>query len=243
MPILYQPPLANPAPIGLYAAATIKEYPAPARLFDGVTVESRNCGPRWSMPIDCDAPVADPPPQGEQPRAEPMGFTGFVVGADDDCSLLVPEDEAQERAGQLLRLHESVLAEEETAPVLLDKAGAPQDVTGLVAAVGAIETAVAGSGFTGVLHADIHLLAPLQAAHLITRTGTQLLSPAGHRWAFGAGYGALGETIVATGPAVVHRAGVDFRHGENHQTNERLTVAFREVVVTWECWTTAVTVA
>lgn len=242
MPILHKPELANPSKLGLFTAARIIERPDPNRLFDGITVESWNCGAGWVLPIECEAEIPDPPPQGAEDRTPPLGFEGWVVGADDDCSLMVPEAEAQQRAAQLLRLREWPSTEAKVAEVLLDMADTPTEVDGLVAAVGALEEEVAGFGFPGVLHAAPHLLAALQSAQLITRSGTQLLSPSGHRWAFGAGYGELGETIVATGPVDVHRGAVDYRHGPEHQTNERLTTAFREVVVTWECFTTAVTI-
>ncbi|WP_280498549.1 hypothetical protein [Nocardia cyriacigeorgica] len=241
MTVIYRPPLANPAPGGLYGASTVLDYD-PSRLSHGVTVESRNCGTTWVWPIACDVPAPDPSPKGAGERTPLLNFTGDVIGADDNCGAVVPEQEAAERAQQLLRLQEPVRVEQQLAPKLLAAAGTPTTVAGLVAAVGALEETVAPAGFPGVLHAAPHLAAALESADLLRRQGTQLLSPLGHRWAFGAGYAALGETIVATGPTVVHRGPVVMTHGPDYPHNDRLSVAEREVLVTWECWADAVTI-
>ena len=239
---VYRPPLANPAPGGLYTAATVLNPNDPSRLADGVTVESWNCGTSWVWPINCETAPPDPSPKGAGNRSENLEFEGDVVGADDDCSALVPELEAMQRAEQLLRLQESVRVEQQLVDKLLTMADTPVTVAGLVAAVGALEETIAPYNFPGVLHAAPHLAAALASAQLITRTGGQLLSPMGHRWAFGPGYGELEETIVATGPVTVHRGPVIQNHGPNYPKNERLSVAEREVLVSWECWTTAVTI-
>ncbi|MFR9773043.1 hypothetical protein [Nocardia sp. SC052] len=239
---VYRPPLANPAPGGLYGAATILENNT--RLQFGMKVETANCGPSWVWPIDCDATPPDPSPKGEEGRTDwdEHTFTGDVFGAHDNCSALVPPAEAAQRAEQLQRLHESVHVEDKLVPRLLAMAGSPTDVTGLVAAVGALEEAVAEFGFTGVIHAAPHLAAPLYNAQLVRVSGSYLVSPLGHRWAFGAGYADLNETLVATGPVVVHRGPVIPSSGPDYTHNQRLDVAEREVLVTWECWTTAVTI-
>ncbi|MBF6416978.1 hypothetical protein [Nocardia cyriacigeorgica] len=242
MTVIYRPPLANPAPGGLYGAATVLEYPGDSKISLGITVESRNCGVSWVWPIDCDAPAPDPSPKGAGERTPLLDFAGDVIGADDNCAAAVPELEAAERAQQLLRLQEPVRVEEQLVPKLLAAAGTPTTVAGLVAAVGALEEAVAPYGFPGVLHAAPHLAAALESADLVRHQGTQLLSPMGHRWAFGAGYADLAETIVATGPVVVHRKPVVMVHGPDYPHNDRLSVAEREVVVTWECWADAVTI-
>jgi hypothetical protein len=239
---VYRPPLANSAPGGLYGAATILENNT--RLQFGMKVETANCGPSWVWPIDCDATPPDPSPKGEEGRNDwtEHTFSGDVIGSHDDCSALVPAAEAAQRAEQLLRLHESVRVEQELVPRLLAMADTPTTVTGLVAAVGALEEAVAGFGFTGVIHAAPHLAAALYAAQLVRTVNGKPVSPLGHRWAFGAGYAELDGTLVATGPVVVHRGPVIPSSGPDYPHNERLDVAEREVVVTWECWTTAVTI-
>lgn len=242
MAVIYTPPLANPAGVGLYTAATVLEPAEPSRLGFGLTVESWNCGPSWVWPINCEAALPDPSPKGAQDRAERLEFTGEVIGADDDCSALVPETEAAQRAQQLLRLQESVRVEQQLVAKLTTAAGTPTTVAGVVAAVGALEEAIAPYGFGGVLHAAPHLAAALRAAQLVIAQGGQLLSPLGHRWAFGAGYAGLDETIVATGPVTVHRGPVVMTHGPDYPHNERLSVAEREVLVAWECWAEAVTI-
>jgi hypothetical protein len=239
---IYTPPPANPAGTGLYTAAALIDTGEPSRLSFGVLVDSRNCGDSWVWPINCDTAIPDPSPKGSDRAARLDPFTGDVVGADDDCGASVPLAEAHERAQQLLRLQEPVRVEEQLTPKLLAAAGTPDTVTGLAAAVGALEEAVAGSGFTGVFHAAVHLLAPLTQAQLVIRQGGQLLTPAGHRWAFGAGYSGLDDTIVSTGPVAVHQGPIVFTDGPDYPHNDRLTVAEREVLVTWECWATAVTI-
>lgn len=239
---IYRPPLANPSPGGLYPAATVIDYPDPSRLAAGIQVISMNCGPSWLWPIDCDAEIPDPNPKTSERLPDLPPFTGDVVGADDDCSLAVPEAEARQRAEQLLRLHEAVLVEAQLVPKLLAAAGAPTDVAGAVAAVGALEELAAVFGFVGVIHAAPHLAAVMAANHLVTRTGAVLTSPSGHRWAFGSGYTALDETLVITGPVAVHRGPLIPSAGYDIQHNDRLNLAEREVVVTWECFADAVTI-
>ncbi len=238
---VYTPPPANPSPGGLYSVAALINS---SRLAQDVVVETWNCGPSWVWPISCNAEAPDPSPKGAEPRNDwdEHVFTGDVIGADDNCSALVPEAEAQQRAEQLLRLQEPVKVEQQLVSRLLAMADTPADVTGLVAAVGALEEAVAEFGFSGVIHAAPHLAAALQNAQLVTRSGQYLLSPSGHRWAFGSGYSDLGETLVATGPVAVHQGPIVFTHGPDYPTNQRLSVAEREVLVSWECWTEAVTI-
>lgn len=174
-------------------------------------------------------------------RAADGEFTGLIVWAVDDCGTGAPETEQRDRAQQLLRLKERVHVEEETVPVLQTKAGAPTAGTSLVDAVGRLELTLGGFGFAGTIHASAALAAEAADHNLIVRSGTTLLTPLGHKWAFGAGYGALGSTLVGTGPVTVHRGPVLVNTGLAHRTNERLVVAEREVAVAWECVTTAVT--
>lgn len=239
---IYRPPLANPSVVGLYAAATVLDVPDPSRLAHGIIVDSWNCGTTWVWPIDCAPVLPEPSPKGT-PRAPLSGeFTGDVIGADDDCAAAVPEPEAAARAEQLLRLQESTRVEEQLVPRLLSAAGTPATAASLVEAVGELEQSAAVHGFPGVLHAAPHLAAALVAADMVIVQGGQRLSPLGHRWAFGAGYAALGDTIVSTGPVVVHRSSIARTHGPDYPHNDRLSVAEREVLVTWECWADAITI-
>ena len=240
MTVIYRPPAANPAAGGLYTAATILD--GETRLQFGVTVDSINCGTAWIWPIACDAETPDPSPKGTDRPTIPDAVDGDVIGSDDDCAAAVPEAEAMQRAEQTLRLQEPVKVETQIVDRLLSAAGTPDTATGLAAAVGALEETVAPAGVPGVFHAAVHLLAPLMNAQLVIRQGGQLLTPNGHRWAFGAGYAALEETIVATGPVTVHRGPIVATHGPDYPHNDRLSVAEREVVVTWECWADAITI-
>lgn len=237
--INWTPPPANPSPYGLYGAAAVTDLTNPTRLDTGLRVININCGPSGVWPID---PCADPGGDvKEGDRAEDSTFTGMIVYGVDDCSALVPAGEASDRAQQVLRLQERVKVEEYVAAVLITEAGVPTAGTDLVTALGAVELGIGQYGFTGVVHASAHLAAKAAQANLIVRNGTTLTTPLGHRWAFGAGYDALGENLFATGPVTVQRGPVGLAEGPDYTHNERLTVAEREVLVAWECLTFAVT--
>lgn len=239
MPVIYEPALANPAPYGLYGTATVLETPDPNRFgFDGLLVRSLNCGPSGVWPYGyCEDP-GEATKGGE--RADDLSFAGLVVWAADDCGLLADHDEQLVRARQIMRLHEHVRVEEHLAGVLA-AAAVPTPAADLTAALGVLEEAIGGYGFTGVVHAPAHLAAPAAAAQLIVREGPRLLTPLGHRWAFGTGYD--GDTLYGTGPVVIHRGPVVESTGPAHRTNERLVVVEREVLVSWECFTVAVAIA
>ncbi|MCD2119436.1 MULTISPECIES: hypothetical protein [Rhodococcus] len=241
MPVIYEPVLANPAPVGLYQVAIVLDRDDPTRLADGVLVRSINCGPSGVWPIEyCAGPPAEP--KGGD-RAPDHLFTGLVVWAADDCGLLADLNDQQARARQLLRLHERRHVEEHAATVLTAEAGPPNTATGLVAALGAVEEQLAQFGYPGVVHAAPHLAAAAHAVNLVVRDGARLLTPSGNQWAFGAGYVDLGDTLFGTGPVVVHRGPVVESTGPFHRRNERLVVVEREVLVSWECVTLAVTIA
>lgn len=240
---VYKPPLANPSGGGLYTAATVQSAGDPSRLAQDVVVNTWNCGPSWLWPIKCTDEIPDPSPKGAEPRNDWLShqFAGDVVGADDNCSAIVSEQEAAGRAEQLLRLQEPVRVEKQLADRLMDWV-TPDTVAGLVAALGALEELVAEFGFPGVIHVAPHLVPALAQAQVITRSGAYALSPGGHRYAFGSGYAALGETLVATGPVTVFQGPTTMTHGPDYPTNSRLSVAEREVLVAWECWTEAITI-
>lgn len=235
--INWTPPPANPSPFGLYGAAAVTDLPAPTRLAEGVRVLNINCGPSGSWSIDYCADPGTDTKAGD--RAEDGTFTGLIVWAVDDCSALGTQD-AADRAANLLRLQERIRVEEHVATVLLAEAGAPTASTDLVTALGAVELGIAQYGFNGVVHASAHLAAQAAKDNLIIRNGTTLTTPLGNKWAFGGGYDALGQNLVATGPVVVQRGPVIPNEGSGYPTNEKLTVAEREVLVAWECFTFAV---
>lgn len=238
--ILWTPPPANPSPFGLYGAAAVTDItPAENRLANGLRVININCGPSGVWPIELCADPGDDVKEGD--RAADLTFTGMVVYGVDDCSAIVGSTEAKDRAEQILRLQERVKVEEHVATQLIAKGGTPTASTDLVTALGAVELGIGQYGFPGVVHASAHLAAKAAQANLIVRNGTTLTTPLGHRWAFGAGYDTLGENLYATGPVTVQRAPVAIQEGPDYPHNERLTVAEREVLVAWECFTFAVT--
>lgn len=244
MPMIYEPPLANPAPFGLFAAATVLDVSDPNRFgFDGgIQVRSLNCGPSGVWPYAyCEDPGTDT--KGGDRTADPDPFVGGVVYAQDDCGILADLDEQEERAAQLLRLHERLRIEEHVASELVARSGAAIPGGTLVGAVGEAEEQLGQFGFIGVIHAAAHMAAPMAQANLIVRNGTTLTSPLGHKWAFGAGYDTLGDTLYLTGPVVIHRGAISTNVGMAVQGNERQVIAEREFDVTWECFTAAVTTA
>jgi len=243
MPITYEPPLANPAPYGLYSAAQLLEYTDPNRFgHEGIRVRSLNCGESGVWPIDYCADAPAEPKTAERP-ADPDIFTGGIVYGADDCGILASKAEAIDRANQILRLTERIRVEEHVAAVLIARSAAPVAAGGIVEAVGIAEEELGLYGFPGTIHAAAHLAARAAQANLIVRNGTTLTSPLGHKWAFGGGYDTLGNNIYITGPVVIHRGAVNLNEGLEVQRNGRLFVAEREFVVTWECLTVAIAAA
>lgn len=256
-PVLTQmPPLqvdaeaGNPHTSGLYTAANLLTLTEPTRLEGGTELTERNCGPhgRWSTGCTTDE---DNPEQelvaGVRPgrRYQPS----FIVWATDDCGLIGnSEQEARERSIQLQRLYEQIDAEDATAEHLLAAAGTPATVpTGadpFADAVGAVEQALGLIGVNGVIHARRGLAAKAARYGLVVvGAGGKLTTPLGNTWAFGAGYGDLGNTIVGTGPVTVRRGTVDTLVVEGHRRNERTAVSQRTINVTWECATVGQAVA
>ena len=242
---------ANPLPGGLYTAASLVELPAPARIDWGVDVRQINCGTARVWRLNCedqDDTTANPdkgsdPADVEVPERRP--FPAFGVLATSECSLVgTTEDEVNERAMQTMRLQEPITVEAEVVPELIDSAGTLLTAAdGIVGAVARLELALGRANMAGVIHAS-----PVQAAWaadkgLIVRgTGGKLYTPLGHQWAFGGGYEALGNTLVGTGPVTVYRSAIDPRASIDHRRNVRLSIAEREVSVTWECVTVGTTI-
>ena len=236
-PLYVIAPPATPAPHGLYDAASVTQDTADRHL-GGVLLDTPNGGPAGTWPTDCPTPDDTPDKGGARPAAVQHDST--VVWAADECKTVGVDDAAaQARAEQALRLAEPVQVEQHTAPRLLDAADTPTSVTDWEAAVAAIEDALAAGGYTGVVHARRGVLP--YVTRWVVRQGGVLLTPGGHRWAFGAGYGALGDTLVGTGPVHVRQGPVTHRTALDHATNTRLAVAERVVNVAWEPPTVAVT--
>lgn len=237
--IQYEATPANPHTGGLYSAATLTTLADPDRLDGGVEVTPVNEGGHgfWDTgcgPQDDEAAVK----AGDRPARDSGDST--IVWAADDCSLIGNSaEEAEARAAQLLRLYEPVDVEVHTAPRLLLAAGtaatAPVGDDAFAKAVGALEATLGLTGTSGVIHAS-RAMAAVAAKHglLVASASGRLTTPLGNAWAFGAGYGALGTTLVATGPVTVRRSSVTANNVVNTRQNERTAIAERIVNVVWE---------
>lgn len=229
-------PAANPLTGGLYSAATVTDLPD-ARIDGGLDVDSPNHQPHGRWGTGC--PDATDPTGTRPARRQ---FDATVAWASDQCAPVgVTAQEASERAQHGLRLTEQIDVEEHTAAAL--NAGATAtDAPSLITAVEQIEEALGAHGYAGVIHARRGMIALAQKAGVLVRQGQGLFSPGGHRWAFGPGYGALGNTLVATGPVLVQRGPVSEEQVFEPKNNDRLTVASRTVAVAWDTPHLAVTV-
>lgn len=231
----FSPPL-TPHPFGLYSVATPIDLDAPARLLGGVDWIPSNCGPSgiWEYGI-C---PADPDPEDVKAGARPDhdNFPPATIWATDDCELYATDTaENEARAMQLLRLHEPVWAERHLAELIASRATPLPAADTVVDAVGALEDALGGHGFPGVLHARRGLAATAAAARLVAAQGAHLVTPLANSWLFGAGYTELGDTLYATGPLTVWRGVTSVRVAVDHTINRRQAVAERVVTVGWEC--------
>ncbi|WNM68771.1 major capsid pentamer protein [Gordonia phage Soos] len=245
-PYVFEAPFANPIVGGLYAAATTQTLNDPPRLAFGLEIWPSNCGEVQRFDPTCGADNDDKAEKGDTAKAV-FETTGIV--ASDECMLGRTDDESQRRASQTLRLREQPEVEDWFASVLLAKAGTPATAQGtgvaaLVAAVGSIELALGQRGVPGVIHASASLAALAVHAQIAKpSTGGKYLSPLGHTWAFGGGYGDLGNTIVGTGPVYVIQSSVVTGIGREVRRNTRLAIAEREVAVGFECAAVAANIA
>lgn len=246
-PLLVNGTTSQPHTGGLYGVAAVKNLGEPARLAGGVSTTPYSGGAGHGVwPAVCEPVPADLVKAGGRP--DDIWAPPVTVWAADECSLIgSTEQEEKARAEHTLSLFEPVDVEAELVPRLLAEAGTPgaaAAVEPFVAAVGAIEEALGVTGVAGVIHARRGLAAVAVRYGLAVAgpVGT-LVTPLGTRWAFGGGYSALGNVLVGTGPVTVHRSPVAVTVGLGQRRNERLAVAEREVVVSWEIVTVAATAA
>lgn len=236
-PLEMRSAIANPIVTGtLYTAATLTDLGSPARIDGGVRIEQTNGGDGYgTWPLGCPTPADAGEKRGG--RADALEFPAFAVWAVDECSLVgVSEQESHDLAVQRLRLSEERVVSGEFAGTLLDHADnrgeAPE---GLVGAVGALEWALGATGVRGVVHAHRRLIATAQHRGLIVRgSAGRLETPGGHAWAFGTGYDDLEDTLVGTGPVTIYRTPPVVTPAVNTGQNERMTLAEREVLPTFE---------
>ena len=225
---------ANPVATGtLYSAATLRDLASPARIDGGARIEQINDGEAHGVwPLDCPTPGDVGEKSGE--RAGALTFPAFAVWAVDHCSLVgTSEDEARERAAQRLRLTEQVDVGREFSATLLDRAGAPATAASVKVALGSLEEWLGDLGLRGVIHAPRRLF-PLLNGFVERGANGRLETKLGTAWAFGPGYGDLGDTLVATGPVTIYRTPVEQTIGLAVRQNERTALAEREVLPTFE---------
>lgn len=233
---------ANPVATGtLYTAATLIDLQDPARLEGGVNIEQINTGTGHGVwPLDYPTPEGTEDKTGD--RGGFLNFEGFAVWSVDHCSLVgTSVEDSRQRATQRLRLTEQVDVGAEFADTLLDEA----DTTltgGVEDLMGQIESTLADTGVSGVIHADRALYPRLQD-FIVRGSGGRLETPMGNQWAFGPGYAGLGGTIVATGPVTIFRTPVTTYSGMSTGQNERTMLAERIVVPTFETVAVAATLA
>ncbi|SHR31745.1 gp13 protein [Mycobacteroides abscessus subsp. bolletii] len=161
-PVLFDAPLVNPNPLGLYPAAQWTESADPLRwLPSGVEIRPWNFGLAGSFGVWAaawNARAGDLGPDDVKHGQRPAGLAAFAavtVWAADECDLTAPSQaEVRTRAAQTLRLMEQGAVEREFAARLLEDAGTVGTAAGLVAAVGHLEEMwVATNTQGGFIHA------------------------------------------------------------------------------------------
>lgn len=224
---VFNPPLVNPAPGGLFAATLWPTVEGPPRwMGGGERFRRRNYDGAFGVwPEQWCGVGADDSGDGERPRkvgsrpgvSEP--FYAVAVWASDECSALsASRQEVRERAVQTLKLREQPAVEREFAGRLLadaQAAGTIQTVSTLAAGVAVLVQALADTGTVGVIHAAAGVEVEAEAAKIVVRSGGSVRAPGGHMFAFGAGYlaGGLDRILVATSPTFGWRTEPVFREG------------------------------
>ena len=241
-PVVFDAPLVNPAPNGLYGATSWADEGEPNRwLTAGVQVRPHNYGGEQAFGVWsgswCGAP-ADPndKKRGTRPNMDPDAFDPITAWAEDDCDLTAPSRaEVIERAQQNLRLLEQNAVETEFAARMLTDAGTAHTAANIVDAVSQLENMLARTNTIGLIHASPGWAAIAAQAMLLVRSGSSLKTPLGHTWVFGGGYvDALGTRLVATSPTFGWRGEAAVRSTEYFEWNRFFAVAERNVVVGYE---------
>lgn len=250
LPVLFSPPVLDPAATGLYAATTWTEVGAgeASRHLSGVEVRpvgNYGGGGQFGIwPNDSCATGAEPDPTLRKSGTRPGGvdpFESLTVWAYDECDLTAPSrDEVRSRALQIMRLEEQTAVEREFAERMKADAGViEQTAASLKLAVGYLEGALALTNTVAYFHIGAQWLA--QETGLFVRNGTTLRSPLGHRWVVGGGYvEGLDNIIVATPPTFGWRDEVALRTAIDERANTFAAVAERTVLVGYEQLITAV---
>lgn len=252
LPVVFDVPLVNPSPNGLFAAVSWTDETAPLRWLPG-GVDFRNgfnYGGKFSFGIweaDWCAQPGDLTPDdiktGVRP-GDPGVFKALTVWAYDECD---PTDRSQTevraRVQQVLRLEEQVAVERELSAELATLLS-PTTEADLVAAVGALEGALAVTNTVGVIHASAVLAAVAANNNLLRFTAAGPVTPMGHKWVFGGGYveGLGPDLLVATSPLYGWRSAPELRDGLRERETTYFAIAERSILVGYEKAVAAVTI-
>jgi hypothetical protein len=244
LPVVFDAPLVNPSPTGLFAGVQWYDDESPLRwLGSGVEVRVFNYGGEnsygvWQadpFSLGSDLTVDDVKEPGGWPES-PNVFSPLTSWAADACDLTAgSRAEVEVRAQQVLRMEEQTAVEQVFSSRLLTDAGAPLGVADIVDAVGALEGRISETNTLGMIHASAHLAAVAANAQLIRYSGTKMLTPLGHQWVFGGGYvSGLGDTLVASSPVFGWRGQVSVRTAIKQEENLFYAVAERSLALGYE---------
>jgi hypothetical protein len=251
-PVVFEAPLVNPAPNGLFAATNWQTTDGPLRwLASGVDVRVFNYGGAdaygvWTAPWCGATEDLDPGDVKEGTRPEfPDSFEAFTSWATDECDLTArSQAEVLTRAEQTHRLQEPNAVETAFSARLLTDGGTPAAAADIVEAVSKLEAAIALTNTVGFIHAGAQWAAYAAQAQLIVRSGTGLKTPLGNTWVFGGGYVAgLADVLVATSPTFGWRGTVTIQGAMKLEWNRFKAVAERSLVVGYEAAIAAVDIA
>lgn len=213
--VVEAPPLAAPT-VGLLRSAVVVEDGDGARwLQDGVSFESRSCGPS-GVSDPCDNTKTVPPDEG----TEQVDGDAFVVWAADRCSVMDNGRDGEARARNRLAAWQGFQIERElwegafhrasnkTGRWLADAVADGTDVISATAvatrdALGALEEYLAGCVSQGMIHAHPNLVTSWDSLNLIRREGARLYTVQDTMIVPGRGYtGAAPSTDGAADPIV-----------------------------------------
>jgi len=243
-PVVFDAPLVNPAPNGVFGAVTWVEEAGPLRWLGGgvdVRVLNYGGGPSFGVwqadpfALDGDLEAEDVKTPGARP-ADPDTFQHFTSWAADYCALTASaQAETLQRALQTHRLQEQTAVEAFLVDRLLTDAGTVFPASDIVHAVSEIEGLFAATSTVGVIHASAKLAAYAVKNDLAKQSGSRWVSPLGHQWVFGGGYmTGLGDTLVATSPLFGWRGPAVPREVVKADWNRHYVIVERSLVVGYE---------
>lgn len=243
-PVVFDAPLVNPSPTGLFSAVQWTDEEAPLRwLGPGVQVRVYNYGGEDSYGVWQADPFATESQLTVQDVKTPGGlpdnpdvFTHYTSWAADACDPTQGSQlEVQTRTMQILRLQEQTAVEEAFSTRLLTDAGAATSADDIVDAVALLESTLAQTSTLGVIHASAQVAAHAANAQLIRYNGSKMVTPLGHQWVFGGGYvTGLGSTLVASSPLFGWRGPVTLRTAVKPDAGYFYGVAERSLALGYE---------